>query len=308
MKNKSLQFRVGLLVCGTLTVFVGLVLFIVGSAFDSVSARYYILFEENVKGMVVGSKVNFQGVPIGSVSDIAFRDGKTSVEITVDPRKADIQDVTRARLDRLLVTGQVTVELEGYERDARSIQPGALIEPKDDPLNSLKSSLPEIVHNLEDTLAHTDRLLLSANQLLGPENRQHVSNILANLDAATQRIPSEMTALMDDSRVALAEFTKAAEAGRDLIDGPETQATLAAARQAMEKLVEVEQRLDTLAREATAMVATMRLPLQSTILAARESMTELRGLARLLRMAPASLLFGEEQAEIHMPATPAGGQ
>ncbi len=321
MKHKSLQFRVGALVCGTLTVFVGLVLFIVGSAFDSVTAHYYIRFDENVKGMVIGSKVNFQGVPIGAVSDIRFRDGQTSVEISVDPRRAVIQEVTRARLDRLLVTGQVTVELEGYEKGAKELHDGAVIQPKDDPLHALKSSLPEVVTRIESTLANVDRLVIAGNQLLGPENRATVGRILENIEGATAGLPervdailarldaavAEVPALTKDARDTLRRIGDAADAGTELLQREDVGRILASAQIAIDRLTEVETGLARMTDEATALVAEVRSPLHATILTARESLRELRGLARQLRNAPSSLLFGGEQEEIEVPARPGGG-
>ena len=108
MRN-SRRFRLGLFVLGAGAMFVALLVFIMQSSFDRKHNRYFIMFTENVKGMVIGSKVNFQGVPIGVVADMRFQDGKTLVELTVDPSRATIQDLTRARMDRLLVTGQAWI-------------------------------------------------------------------------------------------------------------------------------------------------------------------------------------------------------
>jgi len=66
--DRTRQLRVGLLVIACSVTFVTLLAFIAGSALHQDVHSYFILYEENVKGMVVGSKVNFQGVPIGSVS------------------------------------------------------------------------------------------------------------------------------------------------------------------------------------------------------------------------------------------------
>ena len=146
MRSRSQQFRVGLMVLASVVTFVGLVLFILGSSLQGEVQRYYILFSENVKGMVIGSKVNFQGVPIGRVTDIRFRSGNTMVEVSVDPSRAVIQNVTVARLDRLLVTGQVTVEFEGYRPDARELPEGAVIPARANAIRELTTGLPDVMH------------------------------------------------------------------------------------------------------------------------------------------------------------------
>jgi len=93
MQN-SRRFRLGLYVLGAGALFVSLLLFLAQSSFHGERASYFIMFDENVKGMVAGSKVNFQGVPIGVVADLRFQDGRTLVELRVDPTRAAIQDVT----------------------------------------------------------------------------------------------------------------------------------------------------------------------------------------------------------------------
>ncbi|MCA8941790.1 MAG: MCE family protein [Planctomycetes bacterium] len=321
MADRALLFRVGLLVCGITVVFSGLMLFIVGSAMNSVTATYLVRFAENVKGMVVGSKVNFQGVPIGSVSDIRFVAGETEVELRVDPRKAEIQDVTTARIDRLLVTGQVTIELEGFDRAGKRLPSGATIPSKDDPINALKLSLPEIVQRLESTLANVDRLVVAATQFAGPENRAHVANMLTNFEDMSERIPARIDAVLDaaqtdlealptlvsEVRALVANADRAVDAGAQLLTGDEARRVVASARDAMDGLVSLEKRFDSFVREGSALLAAVRSPLQSAVLTARDSFREIRGLARKLRLAPSSLVFGEEATEIEIPATAPGG-
>ena len=145
MGRGSRRFRLGLFVLGAGSLFVALLAFILQNSLNVERATYFIVFQENVKGMVAGSKVNFQGVPIGVVRDIRFQDGKTVVELRVDPSRATIQDVTTARMDRLLVTGQVTIELEGYGAKGRPLPPGSFVQTKGDPLSSLTGSIPEVV-------------------------------------------------------------------------------------------------------------------------------------------------------------------
>ena len=63
----------GALLLGTAALFVGLLAYVVGVSVAADRSSYYLLFIENVKGLVPGSKVNFQGIPVGSVVDIRFK-------------------------------------------------------------------------------------------------------------------------------------------------------------------------------------------------------------------------------------------
>lgn len=103
MRKKNPRFRIGLVVTGSCLMFVGRSAFIVGSSLGNDLAIYDIMFTESVKG-----------IPVGTVTDIRFEKGNTRVEISIDPKKAVIQDVTRARMDRLLVAERVG-QLRAYE-------------------------------------------------------------------------------------------------------------------------------------------------------------------------------------------------
>jgi phospholipid/cholesterol/gamma-HCH transport system substrate-binding protein len=276
MHQRGRRFRLGLYVLGSGGLFVLLCAFILQGSLGGDRASYFILFTENVKGMVVGSKVNFQGVPIGVVKDMRFQDGKTLVELRVDPTRANIQDVTRARMDRLLVTGQVTVELEGYAAAGKSLSPGAFIQPKEDPLHALTASLPEVVDRAADVLGRIDSMLVRAETLLGDENQQRVAAILAHAESAARQLAEDT---MPQTTVLLREATATTGSIRQL--APDAASTL---------------------RETSALAAGLRGPLQTALASLRSTLDDLRGLARQLKLAPDSLLFGVQQ-----PAAPAGG-
>jgi phospholipid/cholesterol/gamma-HCH transport system substrate-binding protein len=290
MQPHGRRFRLGLFVLGTGALFVAMLVFILQNSFGRDRASYFILFHENVKGMVVGSKVNFQGVPIGVVADMRFQDGKTLVELRVDPSRANLQDLTRARMDRLLVTGQVTVELEGYGQDGRSLPPGSFIEPKEDPLHALTGSLPEVVDRASGVLARLDRVLAQAEQLLGATNQQHLTAALAHTERAAMgfadRVVPAAAALLDEARGTVQAARGSAEA----------------ATASLHALGRAEADLRTLLRESTALVGGLRGPSQTALSALRVALDDLRGLARQLKLAPDSLLFGVR------PAAPAGGE
>ncbi len=281
------RFRLGLFVLAAGGMFLALLGFIVHGSLQTDRASYFILFHENVKGMVIGSKVNFQGVPIGAVKDIRFQDGKTLVEVLVDPTRANIQDLTRARLDRLLVTGQVTVELEGYGPTGRSVPPGSFLQSKEDPLHSLTGTLPAAMDQATSTLSRLESVLDRVEQLLGDENQQRVATLLDNLNLSSAKFATETlpaaNALLAESRASAASFqTLVPEARAALATlSPEVTATL---------------------REVQALAGGLRGPSQTALASLRATLDDLRGLARQLKLAPDSLLFG-----VHRPAAPPGG-
>tara|TARA_R110002072_G_scaffold27804_1_gene90166 strand:- start:22609 stop:23448 length:840 start_codon:yes stop_codon:yes gene_type:complete len=278
--------------------FVALLVFIMQRSFNHERATYYIMFSENVKGMVIGSKVNFQGVPIGVVKDMRFQDGNTLVELSVNPSRASIQDVTRARMDRLLVTGQVSVELEGYAAEGKSLPSDSFIEPKEDPMNSLKASLPEVVLQAASVLQRLDDLLVRADAVLSDDNQGKVAAILAHAERAARHLADDampqVGALLADARRTM----QAAEGTANAATGSAEAMTATLAT--VERL---EADLHGLLRESTAIVTGVRGPALATITGFRSTLDDLRGLLRQLKLAPDSLLFG-----VNHPAAPAGGR
>jgi phospholipid/cholesterol/gamma-HCH transport system substrate-binding protein len=290
------QFRVGLLVLASATVFVLLLAFVLGSSVHQARRLYYVHFLENVKGMVIGSKVNFQGVPIGAVSDIRFHEGMSLVELTVDPGKAVIQDVTRARLDRLLVTGQVTIELEGYSKEGRELTEGALIQPKTSPIDQIARTLPQTINDVAEVLAGLQKVTGNLNEILGESNRARVARILAQLDESTQALPARLDRVEADSRAALAAFARAGESVAAIAERGDIDSALTAARGATEKL-------EALVGELAGIAQSGRGAFLDTLVAARTALDDFAELSRLLRVAPSALVFGREVRE----PLPAGG-
>ena len=282
------RFRLGLFVLGTGALLVGMLAFLLQGSFDAVRVSYFILFHENVKGMVIGSKVNFQGVPIGAVKDIRFQDGKTLVELLVDPSRASIQDLTQARLDRLLVTGQVTVELEGYGRDGKPLAPGSFLQPKEDPLHSLTASLPEVMDQAVMTLRRLESTLARAESLLGEDRQAQIDRILGNLERGSARLADETLPAVG-SLVGEAKSAVAAVAAI----GPDVRASLA----------EATPELTATLREVAALAGSLRGPAQTAMSSLRVALDDARALVRQLKLAPDSLLFG-----VQRPAAPAGGR
>jgi phospholipid/cholesterol/gamma-HCH transport system substrate-binding protein len=274
-----------MLVLGAGALFLGLLVFVVGKGFAGTSVVYYILFDDNVKGMSVGSKVNFQGVPIGSVSDIRFLRGQTLVELSVDPSRADIQDATRARLDRLLVTGQVTVELEGWSRHGHALRPETYIKPVTDPLHKLTRTLPEVLDEAMSLLQSLHTTIERVDGMLAGDAGHSLEAIARNSERATGLLAERLQTTGPRLDEMLAATTAAANALAATAGGPEATALVAEARAAVHGLA-------TTMQEAQGMLAALRGPSTVAVQTMRGALDELRGFLRLLRLAPDSMLYG----------------
>ncbi len=318
------EIRVGLFVALTLVVFVALVGVVSGSSLRRERALYRVRFEESVKGMVPGARVNFQGVPIGAVRDMRFDDGGTLVEIEVEPGKAELQTVTRARLDRAWVTGQVTIELEGYEAGAAELVPGAMIDAVGNPIDQLAASLPEVIARVDQTLVTTQRVLHRAEQVLSADNLVRIERGLAAAETTLVALPQTVAELRGEARETLAagrslfarteaalehlEPALAEAAGsvdRSVDRGvAELAETLVTARRSLVAVEELAHRVQGMADAGERLLGSNQQPVRAFLAEARDAMRELRVLARQLQVAPSGLLFGVDAEEITVPASP----
>jgi phospholipid/cholesterol/gamma-HCH transport system substrate-binding protein len=297
MMQSARRLRLGILTVLGGGAFFAMLGFVLQGVLRDDLERYFILFEENVKGMVVGSKVNFQGVPFGMVSDIRFQNGRTCVELSVDATRAEIQDITKARLDRLLVTGQVTVELEGYGPDGQPLDPGSFIEVKRDPMNQLTKTLPDLVPQAQRVMDRIEQLVTDAGAFVGADNQAQASRLLANLANSSDALP-QLVARLDRVAAEAEQLVDSASTAMKQVEGDVLPGVSAVVDQAERTASDLRVVLS----ELQTMAVGLHQPLQSALSAARSSLDEIRGLARQLRMAPDGLLFG-----VTRPAGPLGG-
>jgi len=306
--TRARRFRVGSLVLGCTLLFVGLVAFVLGRGLHEELVSYEIAFKESVKGMVVGSKVNFQGVPIGSVADIRFAKGDTLVTIKVDPVRANVQTVTKARLDRLLVTGQVTVELEGYEEGAKTLSEGGRIATSSSPIDQLTKSLPEVLVQSGRVLDGVEELVKRVNAILGEQNTAAIDITLMNLARASSDLPkkldaalTEIPALSHEAQRTLTAIRSASHDVGELARREDLSQTIGDLRTAADRFVGVGASLQSIVEEAHGVLRTSRPGLVETLQGAAVAFAELQRLARELRLQPAALLYGRKLDAVATP-------
>jgi phospholipid/cholesterol/gamma-HCH transport system substrate-binding protein len=309
MSEATRKFKVGAVVIGSGVLFMGLVLFILGSSLNTNLVSYHILFHESVKGMVIGSKVNFQGIPVGAVADIRFEQGKTRVEIAIDPVKAPVQDVTIARMDRLMITGQVTVELEGYREDGEALAAGGMIPPRRSAFDEFAQSLPEVVADVDELLVSMKSLIDRLASTLDEDNQKSIKLVLANATKASAIFADELKPLIAES---LRPALKSMEANFDKLGAVAKSKDLAVAinsvSAAMRRVDRIEAEVLDLVKDLRGVVGGSRRSWLGALSVAREALSEIKMLARNLRMAPSSLLYGRSEHEITVPAKPGGGK
>ena len=228
-----METRAHFIIIGLFTIFgilggLGFFLWLASVQIDRQYAQYGVLFE-NVSGLDQSADVLFNGVAVGSVTGIRIWEkdpGKAYVALEIDATTPVAID-TVARLESQGVTGVAYIALSGGSPGAAVLTPEAdgppIIPSRQSSFQSLVSSAPEL---LEDAA----RIITQLEALTGPDNQDHVRNILENVENATAGLDQALTDFSDISGTlsrATDEITSFVE-GFDGV-GAAAQDTLAAA-------------------------------------------------------------------------------
>jgi phospholipid/cholesterol/gamma-HCH transport system substrate-binding protein len=185
METKANHVLIGAFVLAVIGATFGFVIWLAKVDIDRANTRYHIFFDEAVRGLGLGGVVRFNGIPIGSVAEIALdpdNPARVRVLIEVDA-EAPIRTDTVASLAFQGITGVSFVQLSGGGAAAALLKPEKpgqipIIASKPSALQELFAGAPEIIDRV---LLLLDRLAL----LVGDENRTRIASILVNVDDIT---------------------------------------------------------------------------------------------------------------------------
>ncbi len=315
MLDRSRKYKVGLFVIFSGLIFVALLAVAIGPSLGKTTVNYVIHFQETVKGMVVGSPVNFQGVNIGNVADMRFRDGLTEVTIAVDPQKAAIQTGSRARLDRAWVTGQVTVEISGYEREGKLVEEGGVVKAELSTSEVVVQTLPAVMDEFAGTLHEYRELGANLNALLSEKNRARFAKLLDTLDRQTESLGETWSALGSRLETQTLPEVKKLLSGlsgltpelentmrklgavainlRRITSDPALTALLTQGRQMFAAVEKNAGSLGAASKELAFLLRGNQRKIQDVLAGLGASLQELQGLLRVLRATPSALVFGK---------------
>jgi phospholipid/cholesterol/gamma-HCH transport system substrate-binding protein len=169
-----------LAIAGALGFFVWLAQFEVNRQFN-----YYDIVFDNVSGLSRASDVRFNGLSVGQVVTIGLSDthiGKVSAKIEV-AAGTPINEDTTAQLASQGVTGVSYVALTSGRDDAAPLvgKDGHLPE-----IIAKRSVIEALSHDAPDLVAQAKGLVEDVRKVFTPELAGQVSQIVGNLDKATQ--------------------------------------------------------------------------------------------------------------------------
>ncbi len=163
------------------------VLWLAGTQFTTSFAHYDVYFEGPVTGLSQGGRVEYNGIPVGTVSDIEIitdpeilaSNGRKPIRVTVEVKSnTPVKKDDAATIQTNILSGVSYILIEpGKSQELLQAQHGQrypVIRSKRATLASLAARGPQLLDKLDVILDHVD-------DLLNDQNRQAFSSTLDNV-------------------------------------------------------------------------------------------------------------------------------
>lgn len=174
-------------------------------------AHYDIYFRGAVTGLSKGAVVDYNGIPVGKVSDVEIDPNNVEqIRITVEiDNKVVIKTDAKASVEANLLSGvaYILISKGTQEAPVLTAKPGErypVIQAHRSALANVYAHTPELLEKLNDI---ADNL----NALLSEQNRQAVTHIVANIDKVTSDLAAhdkDLTDLLTNANTAVGELGK----------------------------------------------------------------------------------------------------
>lgn len=274
---------------------------------------YRILFERNVSGLSIGSKVQYNGIEVGDVTELTLnpddpRQVIASVRVYEDtPVKTD----TRAKLAFASITGSMSVQLYGGTPESpRLINQTDEFAPF---ISADPSPIATLFDEGEAVIQNINAILQNVNELFNDGNREQAGTILTSIAQITEMIASQQTAL-DQNMALFGEVSRQATATLASIDNLSQEATLLlrqdgqqmmqSAESASRDVASAARRIEQLVNDnAGAVDSTLQgaQDIAPALSALRSTLTNLDRITRQLEESPADFFLGRDQIEEFRP-------
>ena len=164
-----------------------------GAAQSHRQFAYYDVLFDDVSGITRSSQVRFAGLPVGQVQSLELDpagSGKVRVRLEIDG-ETPVRQGSVATLEAQGVTGTSTVSISPGNPGAALLRDGAAGVPE---IQAGRSTLQNLSDSAPAVLDEALKAIEQVNALLSPENRDRVGSIIANVDDASGRLSSTLTA------------------------------------------------------------------------------------------------------------------
>ncbi len=325
MSKKASKTLIGGFVLGAVALLIAGV-FVFGSGkFFSNTFKYVMFFQGSIKGLNIGAPVMFQGVKIGSVTEISLvynsRDDSIYIPVIIDTEPEKISGVTanqdpgdienavdrglRAQLQiQSIVTGQLLVALDFFpDKPVRRI--GLVKEYPEIP--TVPTTLQELSKTIQDFPVRElfEKLNLAVDGIQRLVNSSDARESVAGLNQTLKDVQQLVNSLNTNIEPLMASLTKTSDTARETLaraektldfrEGPAAEVianmneTLAAARHTLAQSEKTLSSIQGLMSQDSPVIAEFESTLRDLSDAARS----VRALADYLERQPESLLRGK---------------
>jgi phospholipid/cholesterol/gamma-HCH transport system substrate-binding protein len=191
------------------------VLWLAGTQFTTTFAHYDVYLEGPVTGLNTGARVEYNGIPVGTVSDIEIvtdpeilaQNGRKPIRVTIEiKRSVEIKKDDAATIQTNILSGVSYILIEpGKSTELLEAERGErypVIRSRRSTLSSLTARGPQLLDKL-------DGIFDNVADLLNDQNREAFAAILANVQKATGTLAQhsdEIVANAGDALKAAAEL------------------------------------------------------------------------------------------------------
>lgn len=332
METRASYFLVGMFVLALVAGAFAFLMWLAKAELRDERIYYYVYFRGSVAGLQVGSTVQFRGVPVGSVTDIAIdADNVELVQVTVALKPdTPIRTDSVASLQAQGITGLSFVQISGGTRAAAALEPRP--GKKRAVIPSVPSSLERFFETAPDLVLRVGEVAVRANELLNDDNLRHIAGILASLDRLSGTVSNSsdeivalvhdasdlarelkstaasIAALSGDARRTLGEYEALAGDMRGVVGraGGDVDRIAANAERAIANLDAAMQSYNRLALNLEQLVKDSQVPvrdftqvglyeLTQFLVEARALVASLSRISAMVERDPARFLFGDQQ-------------
>ena len=203
-ESKSKTMRVGLLVTGSLIVFM-VFLFFIGSEQKIFARKHeYEVHLENVSGLAEGNPVRMSGVTIGTIKEIRLpQDPKlknVQISLMIDRKYGErVRGDSRARLKKLgLLTGDSFIEITPGSLRFAVLDPGSLIPAQ------RQTNVDQLISSGEDLVENLVQISYSLKNILGRVDRgEGLIGELTSAPETKQRLTDTFLTTLNKTNAAL---------------------------------------------------------------------------------------------------------
>jgi phospholipid/cholesterol/gamma-HCH transport system substrate-binding protein len=184
-------------------------LYLAGTPLNKDYSTYDVVFEGPVNGLTEGGEVRFNGIKVGEVRRLQLdrSDPNRVIARIVVSAETPVRVDSIAQLNFLGITGVTFIQILAGSPDQPLLVSKDFQEPP--VIRTERTALDELFQGGQDLLTVTGDTINRLNEALSEENVAHVTKILENIEAVTEKLAKNGGAI-DSATSAFKSIDKAA--------------------------------------------------------------------------------------------------